>query len=310
MARRPTAWRRGMLALIAATAIAHPAAARDVGRTSEAPPPNWPEQRHHHSGQLDFAWPNGARAAVSLAYDDALDSQLDNAIPVLDRYSIKASFYLTLSNPAVAKRMQAWRAAAKNGHELGNHTLFHQCSRSKPDRDWVEAHRNLDTTSVEQMRDQVLMANTMLEAIDGRKERTFTVPCGDTVASGGDYLAAVRASFVGIKVGGGSGVIDAMRTLDPLAVPVAAPAGVTGKQLIAIVQRAAEQGTMVNFTFHGIGGDYLSVSSQAHEELVRYLAQHRQLVWTGTFINIMKHVKQEHSRAPAINARPAARPQR
>jgi hypothetical protein len=31
-----------------------------------------------------FAWPPGIRAAVSLAYDDALDSQLDNAIPMLD----------------------------------------------------------------------------------------------------------------------------------------------------------------------------------------------------------------------------------
>ncbi len=257
-----------------------------------------------------FAWPNGVRAAVSLAYDDALDSQLDNALPVLDRHGIKGSFYLTLSNPAVAKRLAAWRAAARSGHELGNHTLFHQCSRSKPERDWVEPHRNLDTTTVEQMRDQVLLANTMLEAMDGRKERTFTVPCGDTVAGGRDYLSAVRASFVGIKVSGGSGVIDAMPTLDPLAVPVAAPVGLTGKHLIAIVQRAAEQGTMVNFTFHGIGGDYLSVSAQAHDELVRYLAENRQLVWSDTFINIMKHVTREQARASMLNARPAAPPQK
>ncbi|MBZ2208228.1 polysaccharide deacetylase family protein [Massilia soli] len=279
----------GVLALLAAAAIASPLAA---------------------AAGPAFAWPNGARAAVSLAYDDALDSQLGNAIPVLDRHGIKGSFYLTLSNPSVAQRMADWRAAAQRGHELGNHTLFHQCARSKPDRGWVEPHRDLDTTSVEQMRDQVLLANTMLEAIDGRKERTFTVPCGDTVAGGRDYLAAVQDSFAAIKVGGGSGVIDAMTTLDPLAVPVAAPVGLTGKQLIAIVQRAAGQGTMVNFTFHGIGGDYLSVSAEAHEELVRFLAEHRQLVWTDTFINIMKHVKQQQARAPGINARPAARPRR
>ncbi|BDT56933.1 chitooligosaccharide deacetylase [Massilia varians] len=246
-----------------------------------------------------FAWPHGARAAVSLAYDDALDSQLDHALPALDRLGLKGSFYLTLSNPAVARRMEGWRAAARAGHELGNHSLFHQCARSKPGRDWVEPHRDLDTVSVEQMRDQVLLANTMLAAIDGRRERTFTLPCGDTQAGGRDYLPAVRAAFVAIKVTGGSGVIDAMRSLDPLAVPVATPSGSSGAELIAIVKEAIGRGTMVNFTFHGIGGDYLGVSAQAHEELLRFLAEHRRLVWTDTFINIMQHVRQQQARPPA-----------
>lgn len=280
-------WKR-VLALAAAAAIATPITGL-CGRASADTAPTSPA----------FAWPHGARAAVSLAYDDALSSQLDHALPVLDRFGIKGSFYLQLSSPSVAQRMAGWRAAAQGGHELGNHSLFHQCAGSGPERDWVEPHRNLDTTSVEQMRDQVLLANTMLEAIDGRKERTFTVPCGDTLAGGRDYLAAVRASFVAVKVGGGTGVIDAMRTLNPLAVPVTAPVGVTGQELIAIVRRAAERGTMVNLTFHGIGGDYLSVSTQAHEELVRFLANNRQLLWTDTFINIMKHVRQEQARVPA-----------
>jgi beta-glucanase (GH16 family) len=177
-----------------------------------------------------FAWPHGARAAVSLAYDDALDSQLDHALPALDRHGLKASFYLQLSNPAVARRMEEWRAAARRGHELGNHSLFHQCARSKPGRDWVEAHRNLDITSVAQMRDQVLLANTMLSAIDGRQERSYTAPCGDSVAAGRDYL---------------------------------------------------------------------SVSTQAHEELLRFLADNRGLVWTDSFIAIMKHVRQQQARQPA-----------
>ena len=52
-----------------------------------------------------FAWPNGARAAVSLGYDDAIDSQLDHAIPTLDKYGVKGTFFLQLSNPAVKLRM-------------------------------------------------------------------------------------------------------------------------------------------------------------------------------------------------------------
>lgn len=53
---------------------------------------------------------------------------------------------------------------------------------------------------------------------------------------------------------------------------------------------------MINLTFHGIGGDYLSVSNEAHEELLAYLAAHRKSYWTDTFINIMKYAKHEQKR--------------
>jgi hypothetical protein len=242
-----------------------------------------------------FTWPHGAKAAVSLAYDDALDSQLDHAIPVLDKYGVKGSFYLQLSNPAVAGRMAEWRAAARHGHELGNHTLFHQCSRAVPGHEWVQPQRDLDSTSVAQMKDQIVLGNTMLYAIDGQRERTFTLPCGDGiaggVAGGASYLPAIAAEFVAIKAGGEQAVVPSMTALNPYAVPVLAPVGLTGQQLIAMVKQAAASGTMVNFTFHGIGGDYLSTSSEAHEELVRFLADNRQVYWTDTFLNIMKYVK-------------------
>jgi hypothetical protein len=64
------------------------------------------------------------------------------------------------------------------------------------------------------------------------------------------------------------------------------------------VQQAARAGTMINFTFHGIGGDYIATSKQAHEELVQYLAAHRDVYWTDTFITIMKYVKTQQA-APA-----------
>lgn len=243
-----------------------------------------------------FPWPGGHRAAVSLAYDDALDSQLDNAIPALDKYGFKGSFYLTLANDAVRLRMEDWRRAAREGHELGNHSLFHQCSASLPDRGWVTPQRNLDTLTVAQMREQVLLANVMLTALDGKTERTMTIPCGDTRAQDGDYRLQVAPAFIAIKWGSGAVVPD-MRALDLAAVPVATPTNVSGEELIARVKEAAERGTMVNFTFHGIGGDYLTVSNEAHEALLKYLDAHRDVYWVDTFARLMRYVKEQQAGA-------------
>jgi len=242
---------------------------------------------------IKFAWPNGVKAAVSLSYDDALNSQLDNAIPALNRHGFRASFYLTLSSETVRLRLDEWRAAASQGHELGNHTLFHPCSASQPDREWVKAWNNLDVITVEELREHIVLANTMLHAIDGREERTMTAPCGDLYAAGEYYLDAVKPEFIAIKSKEG-GVTPDMSTLDPYLVGAAMPVNISGEDLIAIVKEAADKGTMANLTFHGIGGDYLSVSTEAHAQLLQYLAENQDIYWVDTFLNIMKYVEGEN----------------
>ena len=50
---------------------------------------------------------------------------------------------------------------------------------------------------------------------------------------------------------------------------------------------------MVNFTFHGIGGDYLQISNEAHEALLAWLDAHRDEYWTATFGEIMRWVRDQ-----------------
>ena len=198
--------------------------------------------------------------------------------------------------------MDDWRAAARNGHELGNHSLFHQCSAHGPGREWVEPQHDLDATSVAQMREQVLLANTFLQSLDGRDDgRTFTAPCGDAIAKDGNYIDAVADLFLGIKLVGGDVVPD-MFALDPAAMPAAVPSKVTGRELIALVEEAGRKGTMVGFTFHGIGGDYLDVSTEAHEELLAWLAAHRDEYWTATFRDQMRWIRAQQAAAAAGTA--------
>ena len=89
--------------------------------------------------QSGLPW-QGKKCAVVLTYDDAIDQQLDNAVPILDSLNLKATFYITAFSSSMQSRMGEWRKLAEHGHELGNHTLFHPCFGG-PDRSWV--NRNM-----------------------------------------------------------------------------------------------------------------------------------------------------------------------
>ena len=85
-------------------------------------------------------WPNASRAAVSLTYDDGLNSQLDNAAPELDALGLKATFFLTEEN--CAERLADWIKLAHEGHEMADHTVSHPCElkrfRAADFRAWAE----------------------------------------------------------------------------------------------------------------------------------------------------------------------------
>jgi len=226
------------------------------------------------------------RALVSLSYDDALPSQLDVAFPALQRHGLRASFYPTLAADTVASRLADWRRVAAAGHELGNHSLFHGCSRSQPGRDWVPPQHDLDRSSVDARRDEIRLANAYLQAIDGRGGlRTLTVPCGDLLAGGRPWLPAVRDAFVAIKTRAGDGVTP-LTQLDWMDIESFVPVDANGDALIAVVEQAAAIGGLASLIFHGVGGDHLAVSAEAHERLLAHLAAQGQRFRVDTLMTL------------------------
>lgn len=221
-------------------------------------------------------WPKKS-IAISLSYDDSLGSQLDNALPALNRYDLKASFYVLPSSNPFQTRLVEWQEVAKAGHELGNHTLKHSCSGSKENREWVTENNDLDTRTADALADEVRLANSMLQEIDGKIERTFTIPCGDVMVGGNNYVEIVSSEFVAVK---GQGSESGFSSLY-------APEGDSGGDLIKYVEEQSSEVRLINILFHGIGGDYLSVSSEAHDQLLNYLAENRDRYWVDTYLNIM-----------------------
>jgi peptidoglycan-N-acetylglucosamine deacetylase len=123
---------------------------------------------------------NDKRAAVVLTYDDGIDGNLDIVVPALDSSGFKGTFYVIGNAPVISKRMEEWRKAAANGHELGNHTLFHPCNGGRG-RGFITDETDLRKYTVDRAVKEIRLTNTLLTAIDGKKTRTFAYPCGETL---------------------------------------------------------------------------------------------------------------------------------
>src|SRR6478609_2502181 len=142
---------------------------------------------------------NGKTAAIVLTYDDAIDVHLDNVLPVLDSFKLKATFYIIGSSPVTSKRIKEWRAAADNGHELGNHTLCHPCDGNRPGRGFVTADTDLSKYTVIRAVKEIKLNNTLLNAIDGKTSRTFAYPCGDLKIGEVYFYNEVKSEFSGAR---------------------------------------------------------------------------------------------------------------
>lgn len=234
-----------------------------------------------------FDWPGGRKAAIVLTYDDALVSHLDVAAPQLEAAGLRGTFFL--NGTFAAKDIPRWRKLAQAGHELGNHSMFHPCPRAAFPMD---AQFNSERYTVPGMLREIGAMNTLLTAIDGQATRTYSVPCSITLAGGVDYIDALKASgtIAYVRTGVPSDAVVSDRAkLDPFRVPSRSfPETATAQDLIAYVQDVQKAGGLGVFMFHGVGGDYLTVSSEAHQGLLRYLKAHEAEIWVAPFGEVMK----------------------
>lgn len=245
-----------------------------------------------------FQWPDGARAAVCLTYDDGIDGHLDIVAPDLEMVNLRGTFYVPGHSRSLAERINDWRELVIRGHELGNHSLFHPCIRNRPDGrvfEWVSPEYALENYTLQQIIAELYVMNTLLEAVDGKHERTYAYTCSDYEAGGESFVDTLRHLFTAAR-GGGEIPLD-MRDVDIHLVPSWSAKEVSGQEMIDFVNRAAEYGTMAVFMFHGVGGGHnLNVSRQAHKELLTYLSANRDRYWTERFDIVMAHVRSERKR--------------
>ncbi|NPA37265.1 MAG: polysaccharide deacetylase family protein [Chlorobi bacterium] len=232
---------------------------------------------------------NGKECAVVLTYDDALDVQLDNVIPALDKRGLKGTFYLPGEAKTLYTRLSDWRKAAAEGHELGNHTMFHPCHGKSKKRKWVKPDYDLDNYSVKRITDELIAGNTLLKAIDGKTERTFAYTCGDTTAGNESFVNEVKKLFSGAR--GTQYGLNYFKTFDLYNIKIFGAKGKTGEEMTELVKKAQKENALVVFLFHGVGGAYLVTDTEEHNKLLDYLNDNKDKIWTAPMVEVTEYVK-------------------
>lgn len=155
-------------------------------------------QRRQANRNLDpsgFPWPQGAKMALSLTFDDGRSSQVTDAVPVLDSFGAHATFYAQPQN--LMEELELWQQAAAAGHEFGNHTIGHPCTGNFA---WVRYDGVvLESYDLDRMRDEIVRANDEIEKLLGVRPTSFAYPCGQTYVGRGagtqSYVPLVAELF-------------------------------------------------------------------------------------------------------------------
>jgi len=225
-------------------------------------------------------WPGRCEGAVSLSFDDGLASQLRLAVPALERNGLCGTFYLNPRGEDAVERLQPWRAVAAAGHELGNHTVSHPCSRGF---DFVPAGRGLEDLSLEELAADLDLAEARLQALDGAGARSFAYPCyQDSVGSGAgrrSYVPLVAARFVAGRARGERPNAPGRCDLHHLWSTPVERCG--GAELVGLCERAAAAGAWAILTLHGIDEGALAVQGGDLAEVCAHLGRHRERIWTA-----------------------------
>lgn len=234
-------------------------------------------------------WPAGKKMALSLTFDDARLSQIDTGIPLLDKYGIKATFYVSPGN--FLERADLWKKTVKNGHEIGNHSVNHPCTGN-----FVWSRNNaLEDYTLEKMMTEIDSANKLIKEITGISPVSFAYPCGQTFVGRGINLQSY-IPLIAIMFESGRGWLNEA-TNDPVFCDLSQLNateldGKSFEQLMKLIESAKINGGWLILAGHEMntGGTQTS-QLLTIEEICKFVSDTTNGIWIDNVHNIASYVK-------------------
>jgi peptidoglycan-N-acetylglucosamine deacetylase len=244
-----------------------------------------------------FNWPDSCTCAVSLTYDDGLAVHREYAAPALDQRGLQATFYALITGDLL-NNFDEWRKLAEQGHELGNHTLFHPCRRDHAAmHPWLDDGFDLRTYTPYRFLQELRVANLFLQLLDGKNVRSYGATCCDMYIGAGptrhsiEQMLRTEPTFIAARGPQTDRSTPISTSLNLMNIGHAGADGHTFEHLRSQIETTQRDGAWLVFHIHGVGPETNErfISRDVHEKLLDFLAS-KSTVWVQPFIRVASYV--------------------
>jgi peptidoglycan/xylan/chitin deacetylase (PgdA/CDA1 family) len=229
-------------------------------------------------------WYGGMAAAVSLRFDDNLESHLYKAIPVMNLFGIKGTFMVSPGRSSFIKHQEYWlKEVPGMGHELGNHTMHHRGAEN-----------------LSEAENEIGEAAKILRKTSGNPDRLLVFASGGGKRWGGKRWSDADEAYHTIFES--YNMIDLYDGHHPY---INVVKGLTPEELINYVDSAVKEGRYQAFTFHSVGaptlrdlvrrlikGVNLSYPEEDFRQFMKMLKDRSDRVWIAPLGDILKYQTQ------------------
>lgn len=226
------------------------------------------------SPYLALMWHGGCDCAITYSLDDLTPNQLPVAVPLLDKYGVKATFNVVITWVKENEWPQL-KKLAENGHEIASHTVTHQ---------------NMQQLSPEDFEKESRDSKAFIEKAIGRECVTMVYP----------FCASAHKEIIAkyyISARGCNGKI--MPGTPPDMYDISSKGAGTessdlrnGDDFNRWVDEGVQANGWCTFLIHAIDGDgaYSPIESSELEKHLAYVTQNPKKFWVATFVQITKYI--------------------
>ena len=197
--------------------------------------------------------------------------------------------------------LEGWKKAVQNGHEIGNHTLYHPCTGNFQ---WSR-DKALEDYTLAKMRNELVETNRQIESLLGVNAVSYAYTCGQKYVGRGEntesYIPLVAELF-----SSGRGFLDETAN-DPGYLDLAQLTGIEsdGKsflELKPILEKAQENGEWVVLAGHEMSDEGNQTTQLSMlEELIIYAQDPANGIWLATVAEISEYIEEQQRQQPLSN---------